>query len=86
MMNYSISISFLLFAALHFHEVCGAPRDPTNSNKVFNYQGSLPIRDDRVEEVIKNQANDTGVTTNLPFDQGEAEAACWKMINEQSGM
>lgn len=54
-------------------------------NKVFSYQGSLPIKDDRVEEVIKDQSNATEAN-KLPFDQAEAEAACWQMINEQSGM
>lgn len=53
-------------------------------NKVFSYQGSLPIKDDRAEEVTKDQSNATEAT-KLPFNQAEAEAACWKMINEQSG-
>lgn len=85
MMQRTFSVSFLLLAVFNVHQIYAAPKELTALNKVFNYQGSLPIKDDRTGEVIKNQDNQTEVTTELPFDQAQAEAACWMLINERSG-
>lgn len=51
--------------------------------KVFNYQGSMPIKDDRTGQVIKSDANDTDLI-EPPANQAN-EAACWNLIVEQSG-
>ena len=61
-----------------------APSKTDVLSKVFNYQGMLSIKDDRTGEIIKADGNQTEPVT-APEDLAEAEAACWNMINEQSG-
>lgn len=59
----------------------------TLMTKVFNYQGSLPIKDERTGELIKQDSNETEAIEKPLTDQelSEAEAACWKLINGGSG-
>lgn len=61
------------------------PRERDIVLKVFNYEGSLPIKDDRTGEVIKEDdtipMSDTSPSSNQTID----EAACWNLIVEQSG-
>lgn len=61
-----------------------APNKADAMSKVFNYQGMLLIKDDRTGEIIKADGNQTESAT-VPPELAEAEAACWNMINEQSG-
>lgn len=85
-MHSSITISLLIVGTLNFYQVNAAPREDVMLNKVFNYQGSLPIKDDRTEEVIKTEVNSTELSVDSAADLAAAEAACWKLLNEQSGM
>lgn len=85
-MKSSVTISFLLVGALNFYQVCAAPKENVMLNKVFNYQGSMPIKDDRAEEVIRPEVNSTELSIDSAADLEAAEAACWKLLNEQSGM
>lgn len=52
------------------------------NNKVFNYQGEMPIKDENTGQLIKNDSNST---TESPSELADAEAACWQLINEQTG-
>lgn len=54
------------------------------SRKVFNYQGVLPIKDDRTGAILTELKNET-TAVETSNDTSAAEAACWQMINEQSG-
>ena len=78
------SIKFLALTVLVVvnQRVSGAPSN-VGLTKVFNYLGEMPIKDERTGEIIKSEANETAVTTSP--EQAAAEAACWKMIVEQSG-
>lgn len=53
-------------------------------SKVFTYQGSLPIKDDLTGAIIHEENNDTATSTSLN-ETAVAEAACWDLVNEQSG-
>lgn len=52
------------------------------NSKVFNYQGEMPIKDENTGQLIKNDSNST---TETPSELEDAEAACWQLINEQTG-
>jgi len=57
--------------------------------KKFNYQGPLPIKDDRTGEVINKEDDEEDTVpmldTSSQSNQTIDEAACWKLIVEQSG-
>lgn len=74
-MEKTLSIKLILIAVAAIQTlqlVIAAP-----NNKVFNYQGSMPIKD----ETTGNNSN----KTEPPAELADAESACWQMINEQSG-
>lgn len=65
-------------------QVIAMPNNPLLINKVFNYQGDLPIKDENTGQTIKSNSNGTSTNTELPLELADAEAACWQLINEQT--
>lgn len=53
--------------------------------KVFNYQGPLQIKDDRTGEIVKSDDDDLISVVDTSTNQTIDEAACWKLIVDQSG-
>lgn len=79
----SISVITILVFASYWTALAAA----NTSIKVFKYQGDLPIKDDRTGGLVNENGNPTNETIEgmTEQEQSEAEAACWKLINEQSG-
>lgn len=82
MMYTQAIVFFFLVGALTYQPGMTAPQESMVLNKVFNYQGPMPIKDDKTGEVILGK-NQTAIRP--PAELAAAEAACWKLINEQSG-
>lgn len=72
--------SMIILVASLSNLVLALPRVP--SVKSFNYEGTMPIRED---ESNPARSNGTSVVTMKPEDQAAAEAACWTLIREESG-
>jgi len=86
MMNLKLIPSVALLAIITFAGLnVAAPRKLLVRDKVFNYLGALPIKDDRTGQLVQNDLNDTEIQAKPESDQAEAEAACWRLINEKSG-
>lgn len=73
----------LLVKVLVIQNVLSAPDASRLLPKVFTYQGLMPIKDDRQTISKPLNINESNATTSA--DTSEAEAVCWKLINEQSG-
>lgn len=63
-------------------EAAAAGRESPTS-KVFNYEGYMPIKDDRTGELVREDGAPVNETSSQALT--DAEEACWKLINEQSG-
>lgn len=57
------------------------------SSKIFNYQGFMPIKDDRTGEISNETlaVDESSGGNSSTSAMEEAEAACWRLIREQSG-
>lgn len=87
-MIHSFFANLVVFLELHgYVQVMATPQDQTMMTKVFNYLGAMPIRDDRTGEIIKGEPGELESKTPIitPGSHSKAEAACWRLINEQSG-
>lgn len=78
--NLVLAVEFLIV-----QHVSAAPETTNLMKKVFTYQGQMPIKDEKVDATMKSIINTTEVVVTPPSELSEAEAACWKLINEQSG-
>lgn len=54
-------------------------------NKIFKYQGALPIKDDITGLMVKENVTAEEIVLAGDKDIAAAEAACWKLIVEESG-
>lgn len=82
----SLVAFLLLLAAASQTSLAGHLLANQLGNKVFDYQGSMPIKDDRVGDWNASAAVTGQASTQMkPEDQKAAELACWKLISEESG-
>lgn len=76
----------ILLTALLAASACIAHAAPKFASRVYNYQGSLSIKDDMTGQIIRDTNSTSDQTTDAPSDDlTEQEAACWKQIVESSG-
>lgn len=78
--SFKLIVLVYIIGTVH---VIAMPNESVLLNKVFNYQGDLPIKDENTGQTIKNDSNSTN--TEPPPELADVEAACWQLINEQTG-
>lgn len=78
-------ISVFIFATccLGVSRALVVPDGQSTYNKVFNYVGPMPLKEERVDGANENETNNTSIETTT-MSLSEQEAICWEVIVEQS--
>lgn len=79
----SLTIIVLVGCTITIGQAFVVPHSEATLNKVFEYVGPLPLKEEKVNENNKTDSSIVTVDTTSQ-DLSEAEVACWGLIVERS--
>lgn len=79
----STSVIVLVACSLTIGQAFVIPSNKATLNKVFEYVGPLPLKEEKLGESNKTVPAITTIETT-PEDLSDEESACWDLIVEQS--